>query len=139
MKKSKFMIFGMLAMVLALGLVFAGCDPDPDGGGNDLNGTTWKGRGFNYQEGPLGENRIWTLTFNSSAWLMVREDGGNIVKGTYSVSGSNVTFTTTNQWDEKGAAWEPATGSFLPQTGAFTDSTMTIVFSDSTPLTYTKQ
>jgi hypothetical protein len=133
-KKFSFLL-AMLALALALGLTFVGCD---NGGIKDaLDGTTWEGKGFSYSSGP--NDSTYTLTFNSPDWLMVREDGGNIVKGTYSVSGSNITFTTTNQWDVRGAQWNPATGSFLPKTGSFTDTQLTIVFTPGDSLAYTKK
>jgi hypothetical protein len=135
MKKVKFSLLGMLA--LTLGLVFAGCVTDGSGGNDDpdvLDGTTWVGKGFDYDSGPYESQ--YAISFNSPDLLMVREDGGNIVKGTYSVSGGNITFTITSQWDVKGAKWNPATGSYLPQTGTFTDAELTIVFTPGDSLVY---
>jgi hypothetical protein len=57
MKENKFFVQGMLAMVLALGLVFAGCATGPNGGGNGLVATG--GDGSNYDDDDVIGVQVW--------------------------------------------------------------------------------
>ena len=143
MKKSgKKLVILAVALAVAAALAFvifslAGCD-NGSVEENGLVGTTWGGPSFSYDGGPNGYGE-YRLSFTSADFLMLRWDDHYIIRGTYTVSGSTITFTTTEQWNERGEAWNPATGSYLPQTATFTDTTMTIVFGTEPVLTYTKQ
>ena len=85
MKENKFFVYGMLAMVLALGLAFTGCTTG--GGEKDaLDGTTW---GVLTDWG--GDLR---LTFNSPDYeeRAINYDDALVSRGVYSISGNTVTF-----------------------------------------------
>jgi hypothetical protein len=144
MKHNKSFVFRMLAM--AMGLFIAGCATTGNGEAADaLDGTKWGGTAFNFDSvsegGGPSDGGTYTLTFNSPNWLMVRGDGGNIVKGTYSVSGRNITFTTTHEyWGGGNAGWHDVNpDGYHPKTGTFTGATMTIVCGGDSSLTYTKK
>jgi hypothetical protein len=146
MKKNSFLILGMLVMVLVLGLVFAGCATGTGGGGaaDTLDETKWEGTAFSFDpvsEGGGPSDGTYTLTFNSPAFLIVREDGGNIVKGTYLVSGSDITFTTTQEyWSGGDVGWHDVNpDGYYPKTGMFTGATMTIVCGGDSSLDYAKK
>jgi hypothetical protein len=87
MKNRKFIVLGMLAVMLVSGLVLAGCDNGgggPESGGDNLNGTTWIGSG-GFVEGA-------TLTLNYPKYEIALPLLGDST-GTYTVSGNTVTFT----------------------------------------------
>ncbi|MFP3090087.1 hypothetical protein LQZ21_07145 [Treponema sp. TIM-1] len=124
--KKKMIGIGLFGVLLIFGLFVAGCDTgsgsgstnktNPNGtnpGGNtftggytpqNLNNTVWKGEGF-------------TLTFTSTTNYMLEQPDGDKWPGTYTVSGTRITFT-----DAEG----PVTGTFSGNT--LVASGLTFVF-----------
>ena len=145
MKKKKISVLGILVITLVVGLVSVGCDTGSSDIKDALDGTTWEGPGFSWGSQSIqpDPNSIdFILTFNSPDWLIARSsDGRNQLKGTYSVSGSNITFTTTDEWWAGGdIGWHKINDeSYFPLTGTFTSTTVTIVMNKFSPLSYTKQ
>jgi hypothetical protein len=97
MKKDKFMLLGMLAVVLTLGLVFAGCDPN---GGDDP------------YTGPKSITITDITVISGEAIVrLVRSDdfkmSGVVAEGTGSISNGSVTVVIKKQdqtdWNETGA------------------------------------
>jgi len=79
--KSK--LAGIIVIMAVIGFLFVACS---DGGGDALDGTTWKAT-----EG--GQTMI--LTFSSPNFTMTM-NGTPAFAGTYSISGSSATLTFTN-------------------------------------------
>ena len=90
MKKGKFMILGMLA----LGLVFAGCNTDS--GGKTYEGSkTIKITGYNSQGGiTVSEITIWPESAGAENWPTPPTACGNPV-----INGQTITYTLVN-WDD---------------------------------------
>jgi len=81
MANKKFFV-GMLVMALVFGMAVTGCS---DGGGSDpLNGT-WV----------TGNKK---LVIDNGSFVTTTDSGTNIMKGTYSSSGSTITITPTDFW-----------------------------------------
>ena len=104
MKKNRFFVLGMLAVLLTFGLVLAGCDNGSTGSGDNptspsaayLNAKDWVCTTGNL---PTGITSItmkfsgtdqWEETFNGTG-----TNAGTTVSGTYTLSGLKVTSTIT--------------------------------------------
>jgi len=83
--KNTIKVLGIIAFVAIIGFTFAACEDKPK---DELDGTTWKGS---------DSTGTGTVTFDSPNFTYnVTDNSGNTVityKGTYSISGSTVTFT----------------------------------------------
>jgi hypothetical protein len=104
--KNKWFVSGILVALLALGLVFVGCDTGGggSGGGADIDGTTWVGSGgflydailtFNYPNFKIVSNRvneIGTYTISGTTVTLNKSDGDSL---TGSISGNTLTVTFT--------------------------------------------
>jgi hypothetical protein len=100
--KNKLFVSGMLALALALGFVFVGCDTGT--GGDDptppttayLNEKAWvctsgpMGSGITSLTMAFSGTNQWTETFNGTG-----SDAGTTVTGTYTLSGLTITATIT--------------------------------------------
>jgi hypothetical protein len=95
MKKDRHFFMALLGMVVAIGMVVTGCDngnsttTDNNGGGNPLDGT-WS----YFNEGQIKDS----ITFSSSNYDWKEAIYGGLItveRGTYSVSGSTITFQPT--------------------------------------------
>jgi hypothetical protein len=123
--KKKIYVFGMLAMALALGFVFIGCDTG--NGNNDpaspsteyLNEKDWL-----CTSGDMGSGTT-SLTMNFSGTNQFTEtfnggsDNGKTVSGTYTLSGLTITFTITGG----NVPNRPADGTSYPATFDATQAT----------------
>jgi len=83
--------FGIIAFVAIIGLAFAACDLPKD----DLDGTTWT------TTLPEGAGTM-TIEFVSPDYTLTQSVGGTSItqKGTYEISGSNVTLTAKEGGDK---------------------------------------
>jgi hypothetical protein len=93
MKRKHFFVFGMLAIVLACGFVYVGCETgnNGDGGNSRFNGT-WI-------------NGILSIEITGDSYTL-KGYGTNISKGTFSTTGTNsgsVTFNVTHIWN---SSWQ---------------------------------
>ena len=92
MKKGKFLVLSMLAIVLALGLAFVGCD---GGSGSDgpLSGTYYPTID---ESSGAALNDPAVLTFSGSSWRQYNSVTGFVFRsGDYTVDGSNLLVTIT--------------------------------------------
>jgi hypothetical protein len=80
--KSK--LAGIIVIMAVIGFLFVACNSD--GGGDALDGTTWKG---------TDGGNVFILTFSSPNFTLTM-DGSPFATGTYAISGSSVTLTGTN-------------------------------------------
>jgi hypothetical protein len=85
--------FGIIAFAAVMGLAFAACDLPKD----ELDGTTWKAT-YTIQ----GVTATSTVKFESPnftstvSYVINGSEQGGTSKGTYEISGSDVTLTTDN-------------------------------------------
>jgi hypothetical protein len=105
-----------LVFALVIGLTFAGCDSGSGGGAASLTGT-WKE--------PGGE----TIVFTATNFTVRSSTGSTEASGTYTTSGSTVTFNATS------LGGYPGTATF---TGTVNGTTMSVGTPGGTK-TYTKQ
>jgi hypothetical protein len=96
--KANACLTGILGFILVFGVVLAGCDngTTDDGGSNPLEGT------WNYFSGGQIEGSI---TFSGSTYDQKQTTTAGLVsfeQGTYTVSGSNITFQPTKKLDNEG-------------------------------------
>jgi hypothetical protein len=85
MKKNKISVFGMLAMVLALGLVFAGCDTGNDGGGQQIDAADLYG---NWEATDTRAYDCYVII--AANGLTLSMNNGFSDYGTYTIAGSTV-------------------------------------------------
>jgi hypothetical protein len=94
MKTKRFFLFGLSAVLLALGLVLAGCDDGSDddssgtgGGGNPFEGT-WNGTATLDETSASA-----TVTVTATGWTFVCADADMDESGTYTRNGNTATLT----------------------------------------------
>jgi hypothetical protein len=94
MKNNKFSVLGMLAMVLALGLVFTGCDTGTGSEDSGVGGNSFVGKWR------VGSDATITIEFKTDLTWTWKEDGKPQIdsNGTYTANGNSaeLTFTTGN-------------------------------------------
>jgi hypothetical protein len=96
--KTKAFFTGMLGLLLAFGAVLAACDNGTTGGGDGGNSNPLEGT-WSYFSGGQIEGSI---TFSGSSYDKKEATTAGLVsfeQGTYSVSGSNITFQPTKKRD----------------------------------------
>jgi len=88
--KNAIKLLGIIAIVAVIGFSFAACGDDDSGGGKDvLDGTTWKAI----------QEYTYVVKFNSPNFTVTQSLTSNgqtlseTSRGTYTVSGSTLTFT----------------------------------------------
>jgi hypothetical protein len=141
MTNKKFLVWGMLAMVLALGMVLAGCDTDTDSGGGgttttytvafdvgDGSGTPPASQTVNAGQSITLPNKGSMTAPSGKSFNGWRTGGQNYAAGdSYTVNG-NVIFTA--QWGTNGGGNEEPDGN--PFIGTWSNDDSTLVVDDTT-------
>jgi len=94
--KSKRVLLGMLVIILAFGMTVVGCD----------NGTTSGGSGVLDGTFINQTNNSYKIVIKGSSWTS-SIDNENWGKGTFTLSGNNISGRSTQAWDNN--AWVPYT------------------------------
>jgi hypothetical protein len=131
--KKRFVLAAMLGMVLALGMVFTGCDTDGDDDTSIVG--TWTGT-YNPGSGPFSitlvikADNTWEQTMAGASYTQMN-------RGTYTYSGNTFYATSLETSSDGGTTWTPDPA---PQavSGTLSGTTLT-VSSNGTDITFTKQ
>jgi hypothetical protein len=114
MKRNVFWL-GMLAIALTFGMTAVGCDDGSGNGGDDGSGNTGT------DPGSIAGDWLWynpndpndmgaKLTFTSDGQFSWNSYSGgeyyNYMKGTYTLTENNVSFTITAVWDSNNSDWD---------------------------------
>jgi hypothetical protein len=125
----KFFIFGILALTLIFGMALTGCGGDP----GKFNGTWLPTDATGVMGGDQVVEAAIPYELDNGKWEY------NAWRGTYKVSGSTITFTTTQ--DKMGGQYggegrdAPANAGYKPETAKINGNT----FKHENGITYTKQ
>ena len=88
---------GMLVIVLVFGMTVVGCDNDAtDGEANTIRDGTYMNQNHNNYK----------VVIQGNSWTSIK-DNANWGKGTYTLSGNNVSGRSTHAWDN--GTWVPYT------------------------------
>ena len=97
MKKGKFLILGLLAMVLALGLVLSGCETSGSNGSSDLDGIWHREGDYRIYRILTASNGNFTMSVDVNAASSPTRNYVDQYKGTYAKDAkSPVTMTVTS-------------------------------------------
>ena len=93
--KNTIKLFGIIAVIAIIGFSFAACTNGSTDEPGPLDGT-W-----------VGDN-LWQFIFTGSDFTVQVNSGGwkNRLKGTFAVSGTDITFNCTHEWNGSSLEWD---------------------------------